>query len=380
VPSAPARSAAPAVRRSTLTTGTIDWLGVVAASQALSSEITIEGMQTRIVGILSAMTGATSVHLLLRDPDQQAWSVLAGDAGTLPLTEAGRRHLLPPSAIRYVERTHEPLVLADATRDDRFRHDPYLTDLERCSLLTIPITIRGDLRAMLLLENRMIRGAFTTERLEGIMLIAGQLAVSLDNAQIYTSLEQRVTERTQQLATANRRLEQLSVTDHLTGLANRRRLDDTLQAEWHRATRQHTPLALAMIDIDHFKLYNDHYGHPAGDRCLQLIAACLAAGTRTTDLPARYGGEEFAIIMPATDLHAATHLAQRLRTAIAQLAEPHPLAHNHIVTVSIGVTATTPTPHDDPTSLIELADTALYQAKDHGRNRVETALPPTTPQ
>jgi len=380
VPSAPARSAAPPVRRSTLATGTIDWLGVVAASQALSSEITVEGMQARVVGILSAMTGATSVHLLLRDADQQAWSLLAGDAGTVPLAEAGRRRLLPPSAVRYVERTHEPLVLADATRDDRFQHDPYLTNLERCSLLAIPITIRGKLRAMLLLENRMIRGAFTTERLEGIMLIAGQLAVSLDNAQVYTSLEHRVHERTQQLAAANQRLEQLSVTDPMTGLANRRRLDEALQAEWHRATRQHTPLALAMIDIDQFKLYNDHYGHTVGDRCLRQIATCLATGTRTTDLPARYGGEEFAIVMPATDLHAATQLTQRLRVAVVRLAEPHPLADNHIVTVSIGVTATTPTPHDDPTSLIELADIALYQAKDHGRNRVETELPHTTPQ
>jgi len=380
VPSAPARSAAPPVRRSTLATGTIDWLGVVAASQALSAEITIEGMQTRIVGILSAMTGATSVHLLLRDQDQQDWSVLAGDASTVPLAEAGRRCLLPPSAVRYAERTHEPLVVADATRDDRFQHDPYLTDLERCALLAIPITIRGELRAMLLLENRMIRGAFTTERLEGIILIAGQLAVSLDNAQIYASLEHKVTERTQQLATANQRLEQLSLTDPMTGLANRRRLDETLRAEWHRATRQRTPLALAMIDIDHFKLYNDHYGHTVGDRCLRQVAACLAASTRVTDLAARYGGEEFAIVMPATDLDAATHLAQHLRAAVAQLAEPHPLADNHIVTVSIGVTATTPTPHDDPTTLVELADTALYQAKDHGRNRVETALPGTTPQ
>jgi len=371
--------APPAARRSTLTTGTIDLLGVVAASQALSSETSIEGLQTKVVGILSAMTGATTVKLLLRDHDQRDWSVPAGDADTIPLAEAGRRRLLPPSVIRYAERTREPLVIPDATRDDRFRHDPYLTGLDRSSLLAIPITIRGELRAMLLLENRMIRGAFTTERLEGIRLIAGQLAVSLDNAQVYTSLEHKVTERTQQLAIANQRLEQLSVTDQLTGLANRRHLDKTLDAEWHRAVRQHAPLALAMIDIDHFKLYNDHYGHTAGDRCLQHVTACLAAGTRATDLAARYGGEEFAIVMPDTDLHAATRLAQRLRAAVAQLAEPHPLTANKIVTVSIGVTATTPTPDDHPTTLVELADAALYQAKERGRNRVEATLRCPTP-
>jgi len=231
---------------------------------------------------------------------------------------------------------------------------------------------------MLLLENRMIRSAFTTERLEAIMLIARQLAVSLDNALLYESLEHKVAERTEQLAAANQRLEQLSVTDQLTGLANRRRLDEALDAEWHRARRQTAPIALAMVDIDHFKLYNDHYGHTAGDRCLQQVAACLAAGIRATDLAARYGGEEFLIVMPDTDTAAATRIAQRLCTTVAQLAEPHPLAAHDIVTVSIGVTAATPTPHDDPTTLVELADMALYRAKDRGRNRVETALPPTT--
>jgi diguanylate cyclase (GGDEF)-like protein len=367
--------AQPAPRRATLTTGTIDLLGVVAASQALSSETSIEGLRTSVVGILSAMTGATGVHLLLRGHEHQDWSLPAGDAGTIPLAEAGRRRLLPPSVIRYAERTGEPLVIADATRDDRFHRNPYLTDLDRCALLAIPITIRGEQRAMLLLENRMIRGVFTTERLEGIMLIAGQLAVSLDNAQVYTSLEHKVAERTQQLAAANQRLEQLSVTDPLTGLANRRRLDEVLRAEWLRATRQAAPLALAMIDIDHFKLYNDHFGHTAGDHCLQQVATCLASRTRATDLAARYGGEEFAIVMPSADLDAATRLARRLCTTVAQLAEPHPLTADGIVTVSIGVTAITPTPHDDPTALVALADMALYRAKERGRNRVETALP-----
>ncbi|MBL7495859.1 diguanylate cyclase [Frankia sp. CNm7] len=373
-------SARPSARRSTITTGTIDLLGVVAASQALSSETSVEGLRARVVGILSAMTGATGVHLLLRDKERRDWSVPAGDTGTVSLREAGCRRLLPPSVIRYAERTHEPVVADDATRDDRFCRDPYLADLDRCSLLAIPIMIGGELRAMLLLENRMIHGAFTTERLEGIMLIAGQLAASLDNAQVYASLERKVAERTEQLAAANQRLEQLLVTDQLTGLANRRRLDEVLDVEWHRATLQRAPLALAMIDIDHFKLYNDHFGHTAGDRCLRRVATCLAANTRATDLAARYGGEEFAVVMPGTDTDAAAQLARRLCIAVAELAEPHPPATHHVVTVSIGVTATTPTPDDDPTTFVERADAALYRAKNGGRNRVEATLPPPAPR
>ncbi|MDT3446846.1 MULTISPECIES: diguanylate cyclase [unclassified Pseudofrankia] len=364
-----------------VTTGTIDLLGVAAASQVLSSETSIDGLRNRVVEILSAMTGATSVHLLLHDREQRSWSVPLDDHDTVSLDEAGRRRLLPPSVIRYAERTHEPVVVDDATRDDRFSRDPYLTDLDRCSLLAIPIMIRAELRSMLLLENRMIHGAFTTERLEGIMLIAGQLAVSLDNALVYASLEHKVTERTQQLATANQRLAtanqrlgQLSITDPLTGLANRRRLDQVLDAEWHGAQRNATPVALAIVDIDHFKLYNDHFGHTAGDRCLQRVAACLAENTRDTDLTARYGGEEFAVVMPGADIATATRIARRIRAAVEEIAEPHSMAPNQIITVSIGTTSIIPTPKARPKALIDLADAALYHAKSGGRNRVETAL------
>ncbi|OHV35275.1 MULTISPECIES: diguanylate cyclase [Pseudofrankia] len=366
----------PTATRSVVTAGTLDLLGIVAASRALSSETTANGLRAKVVGILSAMTGATGVHLLLRDDEREGhWSVPVGDNEAVSLDGAGYRRMLPPSAIRYAERTHEPLVSTDATRDDRFTRDPYFAGLDRCSLLAIPIMIRGELRAMLLLENRMIRGAFTTERLEGIMLIAGQLAVSLDNVMIYASLERKVAERTRQLAAANRRLEQLSVTDPLTGLANRRRLDEILDAEWCRARHQATPVALAMVDIDYFKAYNDHCGHPAGDRCLQRIAACLARSTRDTDLAARYGGEEFAVVMPGADLDTAERIAERLRAAIHELAEPHPTPPGGIITVSIGVAATTPASDDDVKAFVDLADNALYQAKDGGRNRVETALP-----
>ena len=364
---------------SAVTTGSLDLLGVVAASRALSSETSVEGLRARVVGILSEMTGATGVRLLPLDQGERTWSVPVDGGGTVSLEEAGRRRLLPPSIVWYAERTHQPVVVADATRDDRFARDPYVTGLDRCSLLAIPVMIRGELRAMLLLENRMIYGAFTADRLEGIMLIAGQLAVSLENAHIYASLERKVAERTNQLAAANRHLAQLSATDALTGLANRRHLDEVLDVAWHRAERQTLSLAVAMIDIDHFKSYNDYFGHTAGDQCLQRVAACLAAGIRDTDLAARYGGEEFIVVMPGADSATATRIAHRLRGAVAELAEPHPLVAAGIVTVSIGTAAAIPTPDDDGASLVELADAALYRAKHAGRNRVKTAHRRLTP-
>ncbi|WP_117208603.1 diguanylate cyclase [Allorhizocola rhizosphaerae] len=369
-------SGGPPARQSTPTPGAVDLLGILAASRALSSETSITRLRARVTEVLSAMTGATGIHLLLRSDDQHRWMLATAetaDSGLVPLDEAGQAGDLPLSVVRYAERTREPLLVADATREDRFARDPYFAGLECCSLLAVPILNRGILQALLLLENRLIHGAFSTERLDGVMLIAGQLAVSLDNALVYASLERKVAERSQQLAVANSRLELLSVTDPLTGLANRRRLDDTLEAEWRRAQQSGTTLGLAMVDIDHFKLYNDHYGHPAGDRCIQRIAAELKRHVRNTDLAARYGGEEFAVVMPKTDADSARQTAERLRTAVVALAEPHILVPGRVVTVSIGVAAILPAAQDTARQLVETADVELYRAKRGGRNQVRAA-------
>jgi diguanylate cyclase (GGDEF)-like protein len=272
--------------------------------------------------------------------------------------------------VRYVERTREPLTIDDATRDDRFSRDPHLAGLQQCSLLAMPILAGGSARAMLLLENRLSRGAFTAERLSAVTLIAGQLAVSLDNAMVYASLEHKVAERTEALALANARLERLAVTDTLTGLANRRRLDEILDAEWRRAMRYRTTLAVAMIDIDHFKGYNDHYGHAGGDECLRRVAASLAAAVRNTDYVARYGGEEFMIVLPETDLAGTRIVAERVRADVEALAEPHAVAPRGIVTISIGIAAVDPSAADSVDNLAKTADTHLYEAKRQGRNRI----------
>jgi signal transduction histidine kinase/tRNA A-37 threonylcarbamoyl transferase component Bud32 len=172
--------------RSTVTAGTIDLLGILAASQALSSETSIGGLHARVAEVLGAMTGATGVHLLLWSDERQDWLLPVSDCGaTTPVTGTGAEHAVPMSVLRYLQRTREPLIVADATGDDRFARDPYFADVGACSLLAVPIVSRGTLTALLVLENRLIRGAFSTERLDAVKLIAGQLAVSLDNAQMY---------------------------------------------------------------------------------------------------------------------------------------------------------------------------------------------------
>jgi signal transduction histidine kinase len=167
-----------------VTTGTIDLLGLLSASQALSSETGIERLHARLVDVLGAMTGATHVHLLLVGEGGENWLQPAPGGGLVAVAEDAA----PMSVLRYAQRSGEPLVVADALRDDRFARDPFLLSVSACSLLAVPVLNRGVLRAVLVLENRLIRGAFSAERLEAVKLISGQLAVSLDNVGLYTEL------------------------------------------------------------------------------------------------------------------------------------------------------------------------------------------------
>ncbi|SFV00737.1 diguanylate cyclase domain-containing protein [Pseudoduganella namucuonensis] len=351
----------------------IDLLAILRTSQALSSETSLERLCGRVIELIGSMTGATAITLALWDEDARLWRLPPADTGAaLTIEEAGARGLLPISAFRYVERTRAPLLVPDATRDDRFARDPYVAGRQHCSLLVAPILSHGNARAMLLLENGLSHGAFSAGRLDAVMLVAGQLAVSLENAQLYASLERKVADRTFALEESNQRLALLSITDPLTGLANRRRFNEALEAEWLRALRPRSPIGAVMVDIDQFKLYNDHYGHQAGDNCLRLVATTLAAGFRQgTDVVARYGGEEFAVILPGTDAATTRRIADRARLAVAALNEPHAKAGHGIVTVSMGVAAMEPSLELRPERLFSAADSALYLAKTGGRNRVE---------
>lgn len=166
-------------------------------------------------------------------------------------------------------------------------------------------------------------------------------------------------------------LRSLVFIDGLTGVSNRRRFDETLAIEWRHARRTKQPLSLLMIDIDHFKRYNDRYGHPAGDACLQAVARALAGGlSRPHDLVARYGGEEFACILPQTDAAGARNIALSLLEAIRCLAMPHEDNEGGIVTASFGVATQFPDGETAPERLIAQADAQLYEAKEGGRNRV----------
>lgn len=182
---------------------------------------------------------------------------------------------------------------------------------------------------------------------------------------------------TRKLNEANRELSRLSSVDGLTGIPNRRVFDDTLVREWRRAERRSVPLSLLLLDIDHFKEYNDCYGHQVGDDCLRAVAGSLdRALRRSSDLAARYGGEEFGIVLPETDAEGARNVAENVLELVRGLAIAHARSQTAPrVTISIGVATAIPERGDDSgwKKLLGNADAALYQAKNKGRNRTEVA-------
>ncbi|KAF3890182.1 MULTISPECIES: sensor domain-containing diguanylate cyclase [Nostocales] len=234
-----------------------------------------------------------------------------------------------------------------------------LTTLQARAVLVLPVVIHQNLWGLLIAHHCDMPYQWQQATWHLLRQLSTQLAIAIQQSELYQQLEE-----------ANRELQRLAKLDGLTQIANRRSFDECLEREWQRSNREQSPLSLLLCDIDHFKLYNDYYGHQAGDNCLQQFAQTLdKVVKRPTDLVARYGGEEFAILLPNTDTMGAIQIVEQIQQAVAQLQIPHLRSGvSQCVTVSIGIACLNPAQELLPEDLIAIADQALYEAKANGRN------------
>ncbi|MEA5580775.1 diguanylate cyclase [Nodularia harveyana UHCC-0300] len=241
--------------------------------------------------------------------------------------------------------------------------DCHLQLLEKCqvrSKLVVPIIQDKNLWGLLIAHH--CRGPRQWQTCESSLLekLALQVGIAIQQSELH-----------QQLQTANQHLANLAMVDQLTQLANRRSFDEKLNSLWQQLLRKPGLITLLLCDIDHFKEYNDTYGHAVGDDCLRLVGQAFKKSVkRSTDLAARYGGEEFVVILANTDTNGGVTVAQKIHKAIQQIKIPHSASSvSPYITLSIGIATITPTPGMVPLDLISAADAALYQAKSQGRNR-----------
>lgn len=330
----------------------------------------------RVVGYIQGKFRLTASAILLLDESGETLEIAARAGDTTRTEKIGAKFPLMGVVGRGI-RSGGTLFVRDV-RDDP---DYVMLHPEVIAELVIPFRFQGRVLGALNLES--VSGeVFSEDNVGYLEAIASQIAGGIHMARVNRRLadtNRLVEVRTRELEQVNRQLQlanqvlhQLSTHDGLTGVANRRQFDEVLLVEWRRAARVRGPVALVMVDIDHFKPFNDEYGHQAGDDTLKEVAYALQDSVqRAGDLVARYGGEEFAIILPGTQIEEAARLGELIRETV----EARKIRHARsvpfrYVTVSVGAAAVYAVRDGSPAELVAAADRALYAAKRSGRNRV----------
>jgi diguanylate cyclase (GGDEF)-like protein len=257
------------------------------------------------------------------------------------------------SICRRVLETGEPLCVEDTRDDEILKNQKSILDLNLRTVMCVPLRVKQKYLGVLYVDSRVVVNTFTDRDLELLKSIASHASIALENARLY----------------------KLATVDGLTGLFFRSHFEQRMKEEFRRAQRYGSPFSYMMMDIDHFKKFNDTYGHAVGDEVLRHVAGIIKAGVRhEVDIPCRYGGEEMVVLLPETDEVGAQIFAERIRKAVDEAildTEEHKGLH---VTISIGI-ATFPHHADNTLQLMELADQALYVSKRAGRNRVTIYRP-----
>ena len=322
--------------------------GLLSASEKLSGAAHVVVLLRHIADYARAVGKFDTCAVCLLSEGNEAFAVVVAEG--YPKETLGKSFPLEsPSWAGWVLRARdEPLAIRMERRSGMPILDPKERPTTGTNFLAVPLRVQQRVCGALLLTRS--GDAFTARELRLLRIYCNQAAVAMENAIVYE------------------RVENLAATDALTGLFNRRYLDGALERELARADRSDSSLALLMLDIDHFKSFNDTYGHAMGDLVLKKVASTLSDGLRQADVLARFGGEEFVVVLPQVTAAAALDSAERIRASVER-ASIHPGGERKHVTVSIGL-AMLPDHGDSAETLLEAADQALYRAKNLGRNRV----------
>lgn len=358
----------------------LDLASVIKASQAVSRHIVMDDLGAELVTIAVENAGATKGVLILSSGgDFRVCNMVLGASGAVPVNESlEESKLIPHAVVNYVVRTQVPVVIEDVSVDLQFSQSNYMREHKPSSICCLPIQHGSDLRGILYLENEHVVSAFRPERLDTLKILAAQATISMENARMYQqlegmnkNLENIVAERTAEIRKKNEELNdknfelvRLSTTDQLTGVYNRRRLEEALEREVRLCHRYDRSVAVIMFDVDNFKQVNDTFGHHTGDRVLKVMAAEVSRSIRKTDIFGRWGGEEFLVIVPEFVENVMT-FAEILRSRLAAVE----FLDVGTVTVSLGVAKYKE--KQTVSELLSQADKALYRAKERGRNRAE---------
>jgi diguanylate cyclase (GGDEF)-like protein len=325
---------------------------VLATGRYLSSILDLEELLEKIMDAAIELIGAERGVILLYNEQGGGGLELVTARNVTKEEGDNKQSIISKSIISKVESERVSLVIDDAVADETLRTQNSVVMQGLRSVLCSPITVKGEMIGILYLDNRMVRGVFREEDLQVLTSLASQAGISIENARLYTK----------------------AVTDGLTGLYNRAFFDNFLMKSVSSAHRHKTKLSLLIMDVDHFKKFNDTYGHQAGDDVLKSVAKIWKESVREGDVACRYGGEEFVLILPETNIEGANTVAEKIRQTVENNRVHYLKDGEEIelrVTISIGVAELKD--GQDRMRLIERADNALYKAKESGRNRVYNA-------
>lgn len=332
---------------------------IAATSQRIRQSLRLTEILDTAVAEVRQILRADRVFILQMESDQSHTVVAESVDSTYPSALHPLRQINCERCWQMIYYHNQVNIINDCLTNATQPFCQGVNSLQTRAQLAVPIPQRERVWGLLFVHHCADMRVWQTWEIDLLEQLTDQLAIAIQQADLY-----------QQLQWANQELQHLVTKDGLTGIANRRRFDDYLNQEWQRLQQLQQPLSLILCDIDHFKRYNDYYGHLAGDRCLKQIAQALEQSLqRSTDLVVRYGGEEFAVILPETDAKQAIQIAQRFQMEIAALQIPHGCSSvNAFVTLSIGIASQIPTSELTTENLIAATDQALYMAKAQGRN------------